>query len=547
MEQLTPGHAEVCPGGTRARPDEPWWRCAVFYQILTPSFQDSDGDGFGDLDGIRSRVDYLARLGVDAVWLTPIYPSPLLDAGYDVADFTDVDPRFGGLAAFDLLLAALHARGIRLVLDLVPNHTSDRHPWFQESRSSRHNPKRDWYVWADLAPGDLPPNNWLSRFGGSAWAREPATGQCYYHAFLPEQPDLNWRNPEVRAALHEAMRFWLRRGVDGFRVDAAGVLAEDGALRDEPPNPDFDGDTPPPERFRRTRTDSQPVTLGYLSELRRVADEFPDRVLLGEVDAALDKLPGFYGDGEPRLHLPLNYRLLDVPWKPHAVGRAVQAFLDALPEGAWPDWVLGSHDKPRVAGRLGADQARVAAVLLLTLPGTPILYAGDELGMPNVPVPPERSRDPFERRLPGYGLSRDPYRVPLRWAPGVGGGFTQGEPWLPADGVPEACCVARQEEDPESLLALYRRLTALRRLRPELQVGGYRRLLSEGGVLAYARWRDGAGLLVVLNLSASAVTPALACRGEIVLGTAPGREGERVDGRVPLAPHEGVIVEADGG
>ncbi|MDN3626549.1 alpha-amylase family glycosyl hydrolase [Methylobacterium isbiliense] len=540
MRDATDGH-DTAPVQEAA-----WWRHAVIYQIFTPSFRDADGDGWGDLAGIIEGVDYLARLGVGAVWLTPIYPSPLQDAGYDIADFTDVGRNFGSLATFDRLLAALHARGIRLILDLVPNHTSDRHPWFVESRSSRRSPKRDWYVWADPAPGGQPPNNWLSRFGGPAWTLDPATGQCYYHAFLPGQPDLNWRCPALRAAMHDAMRFWLRRGVDGFRVDAAAVLAEDAALRDEPPNPDFTGDTPPPERFRRTRTDAQPVTLDYLAELRRVADEFPGRVLLGEVDTAPDTLPAFYGESTPRLHLPLNYRLIDVPWKANAVARTVQDFLDALPDGAWPDWVLGSHDKPRLASRVGPEQARVAAMLLLSLPGTPILYAGDEIGMPDVPVPAEQAQDPFERCVPGYGLSRDPFRSPLRWEPGPRGGFTTGEPWLAMGALPDACSVAAQETDTDSLLALTRRLIALRRERADLRAGRYRRLLSEGGVFAFARWGGGTGCTVILNLTASIVTPALSCRGRVLASARPGREGERVEGPVRLGPHDGLIVGDEG-
>ncbi|GEP07060.1 alpha-amylase family glycosyl hydrolase [Methylobacterium oxalidis] len=541
MEEVS-GSGDESPSGNVSAAGQPWWRREVIYQIFTPTFQDSDGDGIGDLGGILSRIDYLAQLGIGAVWLTPVYPSPLLDAGYDITDFTGVGSCFGDLNTFDRLLAALHERGIRLILDFVPNHTSAQHPWFIESRSSRESAKRDWYVWADPAPGGLPPNNWLSRFGASAWTYDKTTGQSYYHAFLPEQPDLNWRNPDVRAAMHEVMRFWLERGVDGFRIDAAAVLAEDALLRDEPPNPDFDGDTPPPERFRRTRTDAQSVTLDYLAEMRRVADAFPDRVLLGEVDTTPDKLPGFYGDTEPRLHLPLNYRLVDVPWKPHAVGCAVQAFLDALPENAWPDWVLGSHDKPRVASRLGADPARVAAMLLLTLPGTPILYAGDEIGMPNVPVPPSLGRDPFERCVPGYGLGRDPFRVPLRWTLGPNGGFTTGEPWLPTPSLPVGSSVTEQERDPRSMLNLYRRLIELRRRRPELLAGRYRRLSSEGGVLAFARWLERSGVVVALNLSASDVTVPLPGRGRIVLGTGCEREGECAERQVTLAPHEGVII-----
>ncbi|TGE00100.1 alpha-amylase family glycosyl hydrolase [Methylobacterium nonmethylotrophicum] len=544
MSDLTDPASDDARSAGASATGQPWWQRAVIYQIFTPSFQDSDGDGFGDLAGILSRVDHLADLGVGAVWLTPIYPSPLLDAGYDIADYCAVGRPFGDLDTFDRLRAALQARGIRLILDLVPNHTSDRHPWFREARAARDSPKRDWYVWADPGPGGLPPNNWLSRFGGPAWTTDPATGQAYYHAFLPEQPDLNWRNPAVRAAIHDVMRFWLRRGVDGFRVDAAAVLAEDAVLRDEPPNPDVDGDTPPPERFRRTRTDSQPVGLDYLAELRQVVEEFPDRVLLGEVDTAPDTLPDFYGADVPRLHLPLNYRLVDAPWKPDAIGRLVQDFLDALPEGAWPNWVLGSHDKPRIAGRIGTDQARIAAMLLMTLPGTPILYAGDEVGMPSVPVPPEAGRDPFERCVPGYGLSRDPFRVPLRWE--AEGGFTTGEPWLPADGVPDHCTIAAQRGDPGSLLTLYRRLIALRRSRMALQTGRYRRLSSGGGTLVFARWHRADGLVVALNLTASRLRPALPGRGRIVLASGPGREGETVEDSVALGPHEGAIVETRG-
>lgn len=339
-----------------------WWQQGIIYQIYPLSFQDTDGDGRGDLPGILSHLDYLTWLGIDAVWLGPIYPSPMADFGYDIADFTSVHPLFGSLADLDRLIEALQTRHIRL-LDFVPNHTSDRHPWFIESRSSRHNPKREWYVWADPGPDGGPPNNWLSRFGGSAWEWEAAIGQYYYHAFLKEQPDLNWRNPRVRAAMANVLRFWLRRGVDGFRVDAAAVLAEDVLLRDEPPNPEADARTPPPERHKRVYTDSRPEVLEWLAELCAVVEEFPDRVLLGEVDTTGDRLAQFYGDRErPLLHLPLNYRLLDTPWQAQDIAAMIEAYLEALPPHAWPNWVIGSHDKTRVASIVGTAQARVAAM-----------------------------------------------------------------------------------------------------------------------------------------------------------------------------------------
>jgi alpha-glucosidase len=285
-----------------------WWKRSVFYQIFPRSFQCSDGDGEGDLPGIIARLDYLVWLGIDAVWLSPIHPSPFLDGGYDISDFTGVAPAFGTLDDFDRLLERLHARGIRLILDFVPNHTSDQHAWFQESRSSRANPKRDWYVWADPRPDGGPPNNWLSRFGGSAWEWDATTGQYYYHAFLKEQPDLNWRNRHVRQAMAQVLRFWIRRDVDGFRVDASAVLVEDDQLRDDPPNAEYHDGMPPPEKFRRVFTDDCPETLGYLTYLRQVIDELPDRVLVGEVQGATDRIARFYGDQQcPRFHLPLNF------------------------------------------------------------------------------------------------------------------------------------------------------------------------------------------------------------------------------------------------
>ena len=314
----------------------------------------------------------------------------MADFGYDNADFTDVDPRFGGLAELDRLLDALHARDIRLLLDFVPNHASHVHPWFVESRSSRDDPKRDWYVWAAPGPDGGPPNNWRGHFGGSAWEWDAATGQYYYHAFLKEQPDLNWRNPRVRAAMADVLRFWLHRGIDRFRIDAEAVLAETARLRDNPPKPDADERTPPAERLDRVYTNYQPEVLDWLAELRCTVHEFPDRVLLGEVEASGDQIADFCGDDQrPILHLPLNYCLRDTPWEARTLAVMIEQYLGVLPQSAWPNWVVGSHDKPRMASALGNAQARVAAMLLLTLPGTPIFFAGDELGMCNAPTSPK--------------------------------------------------------------------------------------------------------------------------------------------------------------
>jgi alpha-glucosidase len=537
---VTPQQKDSEPGALA------WWQRGVIYQIYPRSFQDSDGDGIGDLPGLISRLDYLASLGIGAVWLSPVYSSPMLDFGYDIADFTSIDPLFGTLRDFDRLLAGLHARGIRLILDFVPNHTSDQHPWFKEARSSRANPKRDWYVWSDPAANGGPPNNWLSRFGGSAWERDETTGQFYYHAFLKEQPDLNWRNPEVRRAMADVLRFWLERGVDGFRVDASAVLIEDDLLRDDPPNPDADEEAPPPERLTRRFTDDRPETLECLGELRRVVDEFSDRVLLGEVQGETDRIARFYSTDHQRLlHLPLNFLLLDTPWDAVSMQAAIDAYVAVVPENAWPDWILGSHDKPRIATRVGDAQARVAAVLLMTLRGTPIFYAGDEIGMPNVEVPRERVQDPFERLVPGYGLNRDPERAPMRWDSSRNAGFTSGCPWLPIGPDVERRNVAAQSANDRSLLALYRRLLALRRDEPALVAGKYEPVRNQGSVFAFRRCLGERRLLIALNMTSEACTFECGARGEVLLSTCVRKGGARIEGALRMQADEAVILKLD--
>jgi alpha-glucosidase len=522
-----------------------WWQRGCIYQIYPLSFQDTNADGRGDLPGILSRLEYLTWLGVDAVWIGPIYPSPMADFGYDITNFTAVDPVFGSLRDFDRLIAALHARHIRLLLDFVPNHTSDQHPWFRESRSARDNPKRQWYIWADAAPDGGLPNNWLSRFGGSAWEWDAATGQYYYHAFLKEQPDLNWRNPQVRAAMADVLRFWLRRGVDGFRVDAAAVLAEDVLLRDDPPNPAADEHMPPPERQKRVYSDTRPEVFEWLRALRTVVDEFPDRVLLGEVDTSGDRLAHFYGDpARPILHAPLNYRLLDTPWEAAVVARTILAYLDRLPRHGWPNWVLGSHDKKRVASRIGPEQARNAAMLAFTLPGTPIFYAGDELGMHDVPVTVEQSRDPFGRQVSGYGLNRDPERAPMQWDASRNAGFTKGTPWLPIASDYARRNVEGERIDSHSLLTLYRELIALHHAEPTLAAGWYRALRASGDLIVFVRESAGRRLLVMLNLSVQPQRGNLGGErsGRVMLSTYLDRAGERLSDPITLRQHEGLII-----
>ncbi len=370
-------------------PDEAglaWWQREVFYQIYPRSFQDSNGDGNGDLAGICHRLNYIRWLGVGAIWICPFFRSPMADCGYDISDYCGVDPMFGTMDDFTALLEAAHASGLKVVLDFVPNHTSDMHPWFMESRSSRSSPKRDWYVWHDPGPDGGAPCNWLSHFGGSSWQFDDATCQYYYHAFLSSQPDLNWRNPELRAAMFDVMRFWLKRGVDGFRVDAVTNLVEDLLLRDDPPNSEYRSGMSPDARNRRVFTKDRPETREFIGQMRNVIDEFPDRVLIGEVHLPLARAMAYYGRKRPDFHLPFNFQLLQSDWDCRSISAAVDQYMMLLPDDAWPNWVLGNHDEQRLASRIGDDQTRIAAMLLMTLKGTPFIYDGDEIGMRNVPV-----------------------------------------------------------------------------------------------------------------------------------------------------------------
>ena len=372
---------------------ERWWRVGAIYHIYPRSFQDSNGDGVGDLEGIRRRLDYLVWLGVDAVWISPFYPSPMRDFGYDVADYCGVDPIFGSLEVFDKLVADVHARGLKLILDFVPNHTSIEHPWFRESRAAKGD-KRDWYIWRDGAPSGSPPNNWLAHFGGAAWTFDEARGQFYHHAFLPEQPDLNWRNPKVREAMFDVLRFWLRRGADGFRVDVITHLIKDEGLRDNPENPAWTSTRPGVERLLQTHSSDHPQVHAVVAKMRGVLEEFDDRLLIGEIYLPMERLIAYYGENLAGAHLPFNFQLIDAAWDAATIGDLIEAYEAALPEGAWPNWVLSNHDRPRVAARVGEAQARVAAMLLLTLRGSPTLYYGDELGIGKVEIPPDLIRDP---------------------------------------------------------------------------------------------------------------------------------------------------------
>jgi alpha-glucosidase len=517
-----------------------WWQSAVIYQIYPRSFQDSNGDGIGDLRGIEQRLDTIKELGIDAIWISPIFPSPMADFGYDVAGYCGVDPRFGTLEDFDSLLAAAHARDLKLLLDFVPNHTSDQHPWFVESRASRDNPKRDWYLWRDAAPGGGPPNNWISDFGGSAWQWDEATGQYYYHAFLKEQPDLNWRNPEVRQAMMDVLRFWFARGVDGFRIDVLWHMVKHADFPDNPANDAWQAGWPEYMTVHQLHSTDQPEVHDIAAEMRDIADAFGARVLIGEIYLPVPKLVGYYGTTErPGVHLPFNFQLIGAEWNAQSLARMIADYEGALPGEGWPNWVLGNHDRPRIATRVGEAQARVAMMLLLTLRGTPTLYYGDELGMADVAIPADRIQDPRELNEPGIGMGRDPVRTPMAWDAGANAGFTSAEPWLPLHDDWRVRNVSAERHDAHSMWCFTQRLLALRHQYPALATGDYAGIEVGGDLLAYERRSGDQRLVVVLNLGTDPQNFSIPewAEGLSVLLSAQG-------GRDPalLGPNEGYIL-----
>jgi alpha-glucosidase len=520
-----------------------WWQKGVIYQIYPRSYQDTTGNGVGDLAGIRRRLGHLEWLGVDAVWISPVYPSPMADFGYDVADYTGIDPLFGSLEDFDRLMAEARTRGLKVIMDLVPNHSSSEHSWFLESRSSRDNPKRDWYIWEDPGPDGAPPNNWLSVFGGPAWEWDEKTGQYYYHAFLKEQPDLNWRNPEVQQAMLDVMRFWLDRGVDGFRVDVMWHMVKDAMLRDNPPNPDYRDDEPPYEKLLPVYSTDQPEVHDLVAKMRALTDSYDERLLIGEIYLPIGKLVAYYGQDNSGAHLPFNFQLVETPWKADEIYAAITEYEAALPLGGWPNWVLGNHDKSRIASRVGPEQARTAAMLLLTLRGTPTVYFGDEIGMPDGEIPPEKIQDPQALNLSEPAFSRDPQRTPMRWDDSPNGGFTDGDPWLPAGAEP-GMSVEGQRDDPDSMLSLHRRLLTLRRAEPALQVGDYIPCCLDGDAFAFIREQAGRRFLTALNLGSgpASLHPGQPVNGIVSVGTDRHRDGRRIQGAIDLGPNEGLVV-----
>jgi alpha-glucosidase len=526
-----------------------WWQKGTIYQVYPRSFQDSNGDGIGDLQGVLQRLDYLEWLGVNAVWLSPIYPSPMADFGYDISDYTGIDPLFGTIDDFDTLLKEVHKRNMKVILDLVPNHTSDQHPWFLESRSSRDNPKRDWYIWKDSNPDGSLPNNWLSVFGGSAWEWDEETEQYYYHAFLKQQPDLNWRNAEVQEAMFNVMRFWLDRGVDGFRVDVMWHMIKDSQFRNNPVNPNYQEHMATYEKLLPVFSTDQPEVHEIVQKMRSVLDDYNERMMIGEIYLPIHKLMTYYGPENNGANLPFNFLLLSLPWNATQIAAAIDEYEAALPKHGWPNWVLGNHDQPRITSRVGLQQARVACMLLLTLRGTPTIYYGDEIGMSDVPIPFDEVHDPQGLNMPDKNLSRDPARTPMQWNNQMYAGFSTAKPWLRVGRAYEQVNVAHEKNDRYSMLALYRQLIELRQKERSLVEGSYSTIHADHQMLAYLRKAENEpGFLIMLNLTHRPCyfkSKNYQVAGTIVVSTTPELQNSRVEDTICLSGDEGIIIRLD--
>jgi alpha-glucosidase len=526
-----------------------WSDVNGIYQIYPRSFKDSNGDGVGDLAGITEMLAYIKgepdSLGVDAVWISPFYRSPMADFGYDVADYYSVDPLFGDLEDFKVLMTEAHNRNIKVMIDYVPNHTSDEHPWFIASRSSRDNDKRDWYVWHDPQPDGSPPNNWLSAFGGSAWQFDETTHQYYLHSFLTKQPDLNWHNKEVRRAMTDVLRFWLDMGVDGIRADAVRWIAKDSQLRDNPPNPDYrEGiDDPYHAQIQRYSRYAEPL-FAHLKEMSDVIEAYPDRIILFEdyLDKYLsgeDQFAHFYAVN-PEVAAPFNFGGLDISYSARDYSTFINTFQKFVGNKLRPFYCFTNHDMPRLVSRLGREQARLVGMLLLALPGIPVVYYGDELGMENVMIPSELTQDPFEKQNPGLGLGRDPQRTPMQWSGERWAGFGTAKPWLPISRNYKEVNVAVESGDASSFLAMYRTLLELRRT-SALRIGEYEKWKgSNDQVFGFYRTSIYEKLLVLCNMSDDKAI-CVDVEGKAIFSTHGSVEMTKTSS-VLLYPHQGVII-----
>ncbi|WP_445145716.1 alpha-glucosidase family protein [Dyella sp. Tek66A03] len=528
--------------------DAPWWRGAVTYQIYPRSFMDTNGDGVGDLPGIIDKLDYVAGLGVDAIWIAPFFRSPMADFGYDIADYRDVDPLFGTLADFDRLLAKAHQLGLKVMIDQVLSHTSAEHAWFKESRESRDNPKADWYVWADAKDDGTPPNNWLSLFGGCAWQWEPRRGQYYLHNFLTSQPDLNFYNPDVRQSVLDNVQFWLDKGVDGLRLDAINFCYHDRELRDNPPKPadkrvgrGFSPDNPYAFQYHYYNN-TRPENLAFLEDLRALMDRYQDVAAIGEISSE-DSLAttAEYTSGR-RLHMGYSFELLTNDFNAAYIRNTVQNLEAQMLEG-WPCWAISNHDVERVLSRWGNGEASVRlanmlSAMVCSLRGSVCVYQGEELGLTEAEVPYEDLQDPYGITFWPTFKGRDGCRTPIPWNDGINAGFSVGEPWLPVPVEHRALAVALQDAEPHSALNGFRAFMAWRKSQPALRWGDIRFLDTPEPVLAFTRRHGNDTVLAAFNLSNEAVETSLSGLDTVTLINGHGlARGDLVNGQLLLPGH----------
>jgi alpha-glucosidase len=540
---------------TQKAPNNNWWRGGVLYQIYPRSFRDANGDGCGDLVGITQKLDYVASLGVDGIWLSPIFKSPMKDFGYDVSDYCDIDPSFGTLADFKALVARAHALNLKVVIDQVLSHSSDQHPWFAESRASKDNPRADWYVWADPKPDGNPPNNWLSIFGGSAWQWEPRRRQYFFHNFLASQPDLNFHNPAVQEALLATVKFWLELGVDGFRLDTANFYFHNTNLADNPARPpDPNNHTAPqtnPYMMQWHKYDKcQPENLAFLRKLRALTDQYPNTTMVGEIgaDDSLGRMVE-YTSGPDKLHMAYSFDLLGPEHSARYLHDVFTRFFALAGDAGWPSWALANHDIMRVATRWGEKHPEVLAnafAMQLTMRGTPCLYQGDELGLPEATVAFEDLQDPYGITMWPEFKGRDGCRTPMPWnATDADMGFGNGakKPWLPLSEPQRALSVHSQETKPDSMLHFMRGLLRWRKQHAALYGGALTMLPADDRVLAYVRSDANEKLACVFNFSGESATYALPFSAAALTGT--GLTGATISGNtVTLAPWAGVVAKA---
>jgi alpha-glucosidase len=480
-----------------------WWKHGVIYHIYPRSFMDANGDGVGDLLGIIDKLDYLAGLGIDAIWLSPVYLSPMVDFGYDVADYREIDPIYGSINEFKALITKAHDLDIRIISDMILNHTSDQHPWFRESSSSIDNPKRDWYIWKD-GDKDGPPNNWSAMSGGSAWQVDALTGQYYFHSFYKEQPDLNWRNSELSAAFFEEIKFWLELGVDGFRLDVINLIIKDDQFRD---NPYFLG-IPLFQKHLYTR--NQPYSHHVIRELRKLIDQYPERLLVGEIytlPPGDSKLVSRYLDHGEGLHMAFDFSLIFSNWNAYSYYKRLTRWYRHIPTDSWPCNVFSNHDLLRNINRIPwrmyqEEKAKVTAALLLTIKGTPFIYYGEEIGMRNTRINYKQIHDPFGKRYWPFFSGRDKARTPMQWNSCVNAGFTKGVPWLPVNDDAKIRNLENQAKEPTSLFSLYQKLIHIRCEHIALQQGNWTPILNgQNGILSYSRGHSHETIIVILNFT----------------------------------------------